>query len=100
MIRHASLEPAPAILPLLIAMVEPSFGTLLVTTIGVAALAEPYLPPAAEATVTLAPITTDAQKEFGAAFAVAANPSPEAFVRRRHAPWQAALDNGSSFVAG
>ena len=100
MIRHASLELAAAIPPLAIAMVEASFGALLVPAIGAASLVHPRMPLTADATVALAAITTDAQKEFGAAFAVAANPSSEAIVRRRHAHWQAALDNGSSIVAG
>lgn len=100
MIRHASLELATAILPLAIAMVEPPFGAPLVPAVGAAPLAEPRMPLTTDATVALAAITAGAKKEFGAAFAVPANPSSEAIVRRRHAHWQAALDNGSSFVAG
>jgi hypothetical protein len=100
MIRHASLGLATAIPPLAIPMIEPPFGALLVPAVGAAPLAEPRMPSTAETTVTLAAITTDAKKEFGAAFAVPANASSEATVRRRHARWQAALDNGSSFVAG
>ena len=100
MIRHASLDPAAAIPSLAIAMVEPPFGALLVTAVGAASLAEPRVPLTGEATVALAAITSGAQKEFAAAFAVPANPSSEAIVGRRHAQWQAALDNGSSFVAG
>jgi hypothetical protein len=100
MIRHARLAPAVAVPPLAIAMVEPPFGTSLVTEVGAASLPEPRLPLTGETTVALATITADAQKEFGAAFAVSANPSPEAIVQRRHAHWQAALDNGYSFVAG
>jgi hypothetical protein len=100
MIRHASLELATAIPPLAIAMVEPPFGALLVPAVGAASLAQPRMPLTAETTVALAAITTGAQKEFGAAFAVPTNPSSEAIVLRRHAHWQAALDNGSSFVAG
>ena len=99
MIRHASLDPA-AIPPLAIAMIQPPFGALLVTAIGAASLAEPRMPLTSEATVALAAITTGAQKELSAAFAVAANPPSEAIVRRRHAHRQAALDNGPSFVAG
>ena len=99
MIRHARLEPA-AIAPLAIAMIEPSFGALLVTAIGEASLADPCLPPAGEAAIALAAIATSAQKELAAAFAVPANPPSEALARGRHAHWQAALDNGSSFVAG
>jgi hypothetical protein len=100
MIRHARLESAAAIPPLAIAMVEPPFRALLVTAVGAASLAEPRMPLTGEAAVALAAITTAAQKEFGAAFAVPANPPSEAIIRRRHAHWQAALDNGPSFVAG
>lgn len=99
MIRHASLNPA-AIPPLAIAMIEPPFGALLVMTIGTTSLAKPRMPLTSEATVALAAITSGAQKELGAAFAVPANPPSKAIVRRRHAHWQAALDNGSSFMAG
>lgn len=99
MIRHASL-PLAAIPPLAIAMVEPPLGALLVPAVGLASLAEPRMPSTTEATVALAAITADAKKEFSAAFAVEANASSEAIVRRRHAHWQAALDNGYSFVAG
>jgi hypothetical protein len=99
MIRHAGLHPAP-IPPLAIAMVEPPFGALLVTAIGAAALDQPRMLLTGEAAVALAAIAATAQKELSAAFAVPANPSSEAIVRRRHAHRQAALDNGSSLVAG
>ena len=100
MIRHAGLALTAAIPPLAIAMVEPPFGALLVTAVGAPSLAQPHMPLTSETTVALAAITPGAQKEFGAAFTVPANPSSEAIVRRRHAHWQAALDNSSSFVAG
>jgi hypothetical protein len=100
MIRHASLDPAASIPALAIAMVEPAFGALLVTTVGATSLAKARVPLTGEATVTLAAITAGTQKEQRAAFAVTANPPSEAIVGRRHAHWQAALDNGSSFVAG
>jgi hypothetical protein len=100
MIRHASLDPAAAIAPLAIAMVEPPFGAHLVTAVGAASLAQPRMPLTSETTVALAAITSGAQKEFCAACAIPANPSSEGIVRRRHAHWQAALDNGTSFVAG
>ena len=100
MIRHASPDPAAAIAPLAIAMVELSFGALLVAAVGAASLTQSRKPLTSETTVALAAITPGAQKEFGAAFAVPANPSSEPIVRRRHTHWQAALDNGSSFVAG
>jgi len=46
-----------------------------------------------ETAIALARITAPTQKEQRAAFAVPANPSSEAIVRRRHAHLQAALDN-------
>jgi hypothetical protein len=100
MIRHARLELTATIPPLTVAMVEPPLGALLVTAVGAAALAESRTSLTGGTAVALAAITTGAQKELGAAFAAPANPSPEAIVRRRHAHWQAALDKGSSFVAG
>jgi hypothetical protein len=100
MIRHASLEPAAPIASLAIAMVEPAFGALLVAVVGATSLAEPRAPLTGETTVALAAIAAGTQKENGAAFAVPANPRSEAIVRRRHAHSQAALDKGSSFVAG
>jgi hypothetical protein len=94
------LNPAAAIPPLAIAMIEPPFRALLVTAIGATSLAKPRIPLTSEATVALAAIAVRAQKELAAAFAVPADPPPEAIVRSRHAHWQAALDNGSSFMAG
>ena len=99
MIRHASFVLAPAISPLPIAMVKPAFWALLVAAVGAASLPEPCMPLTAATTVTLAAITTGAKKEFGAALAVPANPPFEDVVRHRHAHWQAAVDNGSSFVS-
>jgi predicted RNA polymerase sigma factor len=81
-------------------MIEPPLGAPLVTAIGSASLAQPRMPLTSEATVALAAVTAGAQKELAAAFTVPTNPPSEAIVRRRHALRQAALDNGSSFVAG
>lgn len=100
MIRHASLELAAAVPPLAIAMVEPPLGALLVPAVGAASLAHPRMPFTGETAIALAAIATGAKIKFGAAFAVPANAPSEAIVRRRHARPQAALDNGSSFVAG
>jgi hypothetical protein len=85
MIRHSGLN-AAAVPSLAIAMIEPSFGALLVPPIGTAALVEPRTLPTDQTTVALAAITAGAQKEFGAAFAVPANAPSEGIVRRRHAP--------------
>ncbi len=91
----------PAPVPsLAIAMIEPPFDALLVTAVGTTSLAEPCVPATGETAIVLAAITAGTQEEQGAAFAIPANPSSEAIVRRRHAHWQAAVDNGSSSVAG
>jgi hypothetical protein len=100
MIRHASLHLTAAILPLAIAVIEPAFGALLVAAIGATSLADARATATGETAVALAAITTGTQEERGPAFAVPANPRSEASVRRRHAQLQAALDNGSSCVAG
>lgn len=81
-------------------MVEPAFGALLMTAVGATFLAEPCVLATGETAIALAAITAGAQEEQGAAFTPPANPRSEAIVRRRHAHLQAALDNGSSFVAG
>jgi hypothetical protein len=94
------LDLTMAIPPLAIAVIEPPFDALLVTAVGTTSLAEPCVPATGETAIVLAAITAPAQEEQGAAFAIPANPSSEAIVRRRHAHLQAALDNGSSFVAG
>jgi hypothetical protein len=85
MIRHASFNLAAPIPPLTIAMIEPSFGALLVTAIGAASLTHPRMLSANGATVALAAITVGAQKELGTALAVSTNPPLEAIFRRRHA---------------
>jgi hypothetical protein len=99
MIRHAGLELAAAIPSLAVAMVEPPFGALLVPAVGAASLGEPRVPLTGGAAIALAAIAAAAKKEFSAALAVPANP-PSELVGSRHAHRQAALDNGSSFVAG
>jgi len=100
MIRHAGFGLTAAIPPLAIAMVESPFGALLVTAVGATLLAESHLPATGETAIALAAITAPAQEEQSAAFAVPANPWSEAIVRRCHARLPAALDNGSSIVAG
>lgn len=100
MIRHAGSELTAAIPPLAVAMVEPPFGAQLVTAVGATLLAEPYVPATRETAIVLAAITAPTQEEQGAAFVVPADPWSEAIIRRCHAQLQAALDNGSSIVAG
>jgi hypothetical protein len=101
MIRHARPALAVAVLPLAVAVVEPPFGTLLVTAIGRAMLAQARRSAALQAAIALSPITTGAQKKQRATFPGVTEPlSQNHFRLCRHAPYQAALDNGSGFVAG
>jgi len=89
------------VLPLPVAMIEPSFPTLLVSPIGAAPLLAPGLIAAREAAVALAAITAGTKKKERATFAAQAKPLPKNhFAKNRHACSQAALDNGLGFVAG
>jgi len=95
------LRPALTVLPLPVAMIEPSFRTLLMSPVGATSLTESGLLAAGEATVALAAITAGTQKKERAAFATQAKPLPQNhFAKSRHACSQAALDNGLGFVAG
>jgi hypothetical protein len=95
------LRPAPAVLPLPVAMIEPAFGTLLMSPVGATLLPAPRLPTARAAAVALATITAGAQKEQRLALTAQAKPWPKNhFAMNRHAYPQAALDNGLGFVAG
>ena len=95
------MRPAPAVFPLTVAMIEPSFRTLLVAAVGAAPLAKSGLLAAGQAAVALSAITVRAEKESRAAFAGQAKPLPQNhFARNRHASSQAGLDNGNGFVAG
>jgi hypothetical protein len=103
--RHArqacTLGPALPIFPLPVSVIEPSFRTLLVAAIGATPLTEPSLVAAGQAAITVSAITVGTEKKHRAAFAAQTNSQPENhFVLKRHAYSQAALDNGSSFVAG
>jgi len=81
-------------------MVEPPFRALLVTAIGATSLAAPCVLATGQTAIALTAITAGTQEEQRAAFAVPANPRSENLVQRRHAHLQAALDNGSSSMAG
>jgi hypothetical protein len=63
LIRHATPEMAATIDALPVAMIQPAFGTLLMTMIGGATLSEAGLTPALCAAVTLAAITARANPE-------------------------------------
>jgi len=86
MIRHASLlHPAPPVLPLPVAVVQPSFRTVLVSAVGASPLTDSGLFPAGDAAVALAAVATRAKEENSAAFAGQAKPLPQNyFVERRH----------------
>ena len=89
------------VLPLPVAMIEPTFRTLLMSPIGAAPLLASGLIAARAAAVALSTITAGAEKKQGAAFATQAKPLPQNhFAKSRHACSQAALDNGLGFVAG
>jgi hypothetical protein len=102
LIRHARRGQVlpPPVLTLPVAMIQQSFRTLLMPTIGTSPLAEPGLLAAGLAAIALPAVTMRAQKEHRAAFAEQANAQPEdRLAMSRHASWQAALDNGNPFVA-
>ena len=88
------------VIALPVAMIEPSFGTLLVPAIGAAPLTAAGLLAAVEAAVALSAITVGTNEEYGVARAAQANPLPENhFAMHRHACSQAGLDKGDGFVA-
>ena len=70
------------------------------TPVGATSLSDAYVATAGKTAMALAVITAGAQEEQGAAATAPANPRSESIVQQRHAHWQAALDNGSSFMAG
>ena len=78
MIRHAALDcllaPTLPILTLPVAMIESSFGALLMPTISASPLAQPGLLAAGQAAIALSAITMRAEKKHSAAFAAQANP--------------------------
>ena len=94
------LRLALPVLPLPVPMIESSFRTLLVATVGLAALMEPGLMAASQAAIALTAITARTEKEHGAAVTGLANPQiKNYFAIARHACWRAQLDNGNGFVA-
>jgi len=93
---------APAVFPLPVAMVEPSFGTLLVPLVGAPALLAPRLLAAIPAAITMPTITGRADEKYCLTLLTEAYSLPENYriLSRRHALSQAGLDNGTTFVAG
>ena len=96
-------SPAAApVIALTVAMIEPSFGALLVASVGPTSLAEAGLLTTFVTAVTLSAIAVCADKEHRVTLVAEADSLPEYrfAMNRRHASSQAALDNGSGFVAG
>ncbi len=101
MIRHARPAPVFAVPLLAVAMIEPAFETLLIAPIGRAMLAQTCRSAALQAAIALAAVTARAQEEHRATFVGVTEPLSQDYFRvRRHVPSQAALDNGTGFVAG
>ena len=96
LIRHAFPRlPAP-ILPLPVAVIQPSFRASLVSAVGAAPLLEPGLHAASRVAIALSAITVTADPEHRVASNAAANPLPENhFAMSRHPCPQTGLDNGN-----
>ena len=91
LIRHAR-PPAP-VLPLAVAMIEPSFGATLVAAVGAAALPAPGFGAASGTAIALSAIAVSADPEHR----VASNAGPltkDCLAMKIHARRQAGLDNG------
>jgi hypothetical protein len=100
LIRHALLRMARPVFPLAVAVIESAFGTLLMTTIGVASLIQTGLAAAMHTAIALPTITMRAEEERRPAFTAQTNPQPQNhFAMNRHPPSPAGLDNGNGFVA-
>ena len=94
------MRAAAPVLPLPVAMVQSPFRTPLVSAVGDAPLTQSCLVAASQAAVALSAVTVRTEKERRKTVPELANPLPEnRFPMRRHASPQAALDNGSRFVA-
>jgi hypothetical protein len=95
------LTKTAAVIPLTITMIEPSFGALLVASIGAPPLLAAGLLAASLAAVAMSAIAVCADKEYRVAALTKANPLPQNrfAMNHRHASSQAELDNGTRFVA-
>ena len=94
LIRHA--RPAVPVLPLPVAMVEPSFRAPLVAAIGAAALSETGFGAARGAAIALSAITVPADPEHRVASNAEANPLTENHLAMKsHVRSHAGLDNGN-----
>jgi len=103
LIRHGRLflTKAAAVLSLTIAMIELSFGALLVASIGAPSLLASGLPAALFAAVAMSAIAVRADEENRVAALTKASPLPQNrfAMNHRHASSQAELDNGTGLVA-
>jgi hypothetical protein len=96
LIRHANSGLAAPVLPLSVSVIEPAFGTSLVTAVGATLLLEPGFVTAGGTAIALSTIAVRADPEHCLATAAAANPLPENdFAMNLHASPQTGLDNGS-----
>ena len=104
LIRHArlGLPAAATVIALTIAMIEPSFGALLVAAVGAPPLVEAGLLTALGVAVALSAIAVRADEEHCVTLVTEANSLPEYrfAMKGRHASLQAGLDNDRGFVAG
>jgi hypothetical protein len=87
---------------LTVTMIEPSFGAPLVAAVGPPSLADAGLLTALGTAVALSAIAVRADQKHCVTLVTVANSLPEYrfAVNCRHTSSQAALDNGSGFVAG
>jgi hypothetical protein len=94
LIRHGL--PAMPVLPLPVAMIEPSFRAPLVAAVGAAALPEPGFGAARGAAIALSAITMPADPEHCVASSAEANPlTKNHLAMQNHVRPQAGLDNGN-----
>jgi hypothetical protein len=104
LIRHGRLllTAAAPVFPLAVAMIEPSFPTLLVTPVGAPPLLATGLFAALDAAVAVSAITVRADEENRLATLTKAKSLPQNrfAMNHRHASSPAGLDNGSGLVAG
>ena len=101
LIRHAFCATTAAIPLLTVAVIQPAFGALLMTTVGRATLPAPHMATALSRAVLLPAIATHANQKHPPAIRIAAKPLPENnFSMNRHLRLQAAFDNGCGSCQG
>jgi hypothetical protein len=101
LIRHTRSAPALTVLLLPIPVVEPAFGTLLITAVGRPVLSASGFGAARRAAIALSAIAMRTNPEHRLASLAAANALPENhFFMNRHPPMQADFDNGNGSCQG